>query len=82
MFKIDVTVEGMMCGNCESHVNQAIKEAFPDVVKVKSSRKKNLTEIISERHLDPERITGVIVDTGYKVGEIQEKPYEKKGLFG
>ena len=28
MVKVTVNVEGMMCGHCEAHVNEAIKKAF------------------------------------------------------
>ncbi|EFD05332.1 hypothetical protein HMPREF0631_1668 [Peptostreptococcus anaerobius 653-L] len=39
MNKITVGIKGMMCGNCENHMNEAIKKAF-DSKKVKSSHKK------------------------------------------
>ena len=29
MNKITVKIDGMMCGMCESHVNDAIRRAFP-----------------------------------------------------
>ena len=35
MFKTTVGIEGMMCGMCEAHVNDAIRKAF-DVKKVKA----------------------------------------------
>jgi copper chaperone CopZ len=36
MVKIVLTVEGMMCGMCESHINDAVRTDFP-VKKVTSS---------------------------------------------
>ena len=36
MWKYTVQVNGMMCGMCESHVNDAVRKAFP-VKKVTSS---------------------------------------------
>ena len=36
MQEITVGVDGMMCGMCESHVNDAVRTAFP-VKKVSSS---------------------------------------------
>lgn len=36
MLKITLGVDGMMCGMCESHVNDAVRKAFP-VKKVTSS---------------------------------------------
>ena len=35
MIKYTVTVEGMQCGMCEAHVNDAVRKAFP-VKKVNS----------------------------------------------
>ena len=29
MLKITVQVDGMMCGMCEAHVNDAVRKAFP-----------------------------------------------------
>ena len=36
MIKTTLTIDGMMCGMCESHMNDAIRGAF-DVKKVTSS---------------------------------------------
>lgn len=81
MVKTTVQVEGMMCGMCEAHVNDAVRNAF-QVKKVSSSRSKGTTEIISDTELDAEALTKAITDTGYKVNGITSVPYEKKGLFG
>ena len=37
MWKYTIEVTGMMCSMCESHVNDAVRKAFP-VKKVTSSR--------------------------------------------
>ncbi|EKC59112.1 Copper chaperone, partial [human gut metagenome] len=39
MVKTTLKIDGMMCGMCESHVNDAIRNAFP-VKKVTSSHSK------------------------------------------
>lgn len=31
MIETIVKVDGMMCGMCESHVNEAVRKAFPEV---------------------------------------------------
>ena len=80
MVKTTVQVAGMACGMCESHVNEAIRNAF-SVKKVTSSHSKNLTEIVSEEELDADKIRSVISETGYEVGDITSQPYKKKGLF-
>ena len=51
MVKITLEVEGMACGMCEAHVNDAIRKAFP-VKKVTSSHTKGKTEILAENPLE------------------------------
>ena len=80
MWKYRIEVSGMMCGMCESHVNNAVRNALP-VKKVASSRKKRETTVISETELDEKDLRDAISATGYEVGEIVKEPYEKKGLF-
>lgn len=63
-------IEGMACGMCESHVNDAIRNNF-SVKKVKSSHKKGETVIKSEEPLDAEKLKKVIVDTGYTLVSIE-----------
>ena len=81
MVKITLEVEGMACGMCEAHVNDAIRKAFP-VKKVTSSRSKKETTVIAETELDEDALRTAISATGYEVGEIRKEPWEKKGLFG
>ena len=79
MVKTIVKVDGMMCGMCESHVNDAIRQAM-QVKKVTSSHTKGETEIISENALDEAAVRAAIEKTGYTVAGIQSEPYEKKGF--
>ena len=44
MIKTTVKVDGMMCGMCEAHINDAIRRNF-NVKKVKSSHSKGETVI-------------------------------------
>ena len=81
MWKYTVHVEGMMCGMCESHVNDAVRKVVP-VKKVTSSRSKKETVVITETELDQEALRAAISATGYEVGEIRKEPWKKKGLFG
>ena len=50
MLKITVDVDGMQCGMCENHVNEAVRGAFP-VKKVSSSHSKKQTVIITEQDM-------------------------------
>ena len=58
MIRTILEVEGMMCGMCEAHVNDAVRAAFPEAKKVTSSRAKKRTEILSEVPLDPQEAEG------------------------
>ncbi len=80
MYQTTVKIDGMMCGMCESHVNDAIRAKLP-VKKVSSSHKKGETVIISENALTTETITAALSGSGYQVMDATCVPYEKKGLF-
>lgn len=80
MIRTILQIDGMMCGHCEAHVNDTIRQAFP-VKKVESSHTKKETVILSEETLDEEKLRAVIAQTGYTLGEIRTEPYKKKGLF-
>lgn len=77
MVKITLDVEGMACGMCEAHVNEAVRKAFT-VNKVTSSHNKGKTEIIAEAPIDEVKLESTIEATGYKVLSIHTEPYEKK----
>ena len=81
MNKITVKIDGMMCGMCESHVNDAIRRAFP-VKKVTSSHTKGETVILTETDISEEQLRAAIEPTGYRVLEVSTEEYKKKGLFG
>jgi len=59
-------IDGMMCGMCESHINDAIRNNF-SVKSVKSSHKTGICQIISDSPLDEEKLRSVISATGYRV---------------
>jgi len=80
MIKTTVKVDGMMCGMCESHVNDAVRNAI-EVKKVSSSHKKGTTEILTEQSVDEEKVKAAIEATGYKVlGITTGEAEEKKGF--
>lgn len=80
MFKITLGIEGMACGMCEAHINEAVRNAFK-VKKVTSSRAKKQTIIISPQELPEQDLKDTIKNAGYEVVSISSEPYEKKGLF-
>lgn len=81
MVRTTVKVDGMMCGMCESHVNDAVRKAF-QVNKVTSSHTKGETVIITDTPVDEAKLKTAISATGYEVKGVTSEPYEKKkGLF-
>ena len=83
MVKTVLKIDGMMCGMCEAHMNDAIRKAF-QVEKVSSSHTKHETEIVSEDPLDEALLEKTVAATGYELKGISSEPYEKKrfSLFG
>ena len=79
MVKIILEVDGMACGMCETHVNDAVRRVFP-VKKVTSSHAKGRTEILAEQPLDEEQLKAAVSVAGYTVKAVQTEPYEKKGF--
>lgn len=79
MVRITLDIEGMACGMCEAHINDALRKAFA-VKKVTSSHAKGKTEILSEQPLDEEKLRATIVETGYRLIAVHTQPYEKKGF--
>ena len=66
MYQIKLQIDGMACGMCEAHVNDAIRKSCK-VKKVKSSHRKGETVIQSETILSQEQIQEALAPTGYKV---------------
>ena len=80
MVKTIVGIEGMACGMCEAHVNEAVRNAF-QVKKVTSSHAKKQTVIIAEKEIPEQELKNVVAKTGYNVVSVISEPYEKNGLF-
>lgn len=80
MVQITVKIEGMACGMCESHVNDAVRRAF-SVKKVTSSHKQGETVILTEADISEAQLRAAIEPTGYRVLGVESGPYEKRGWF-
>lgn len=81
MYKITLNIEGMACGMCEAHMNDAIRAAFA-ARKVTSSHVKKQTVIIAENDIDDAKLAETVKSTGYQLTGITRESYEKKGLLG
>ena len=80
MVKITVGIEGMACGMCEAHINEAVRNSF-SVKKVKSSHTKKQTVIITEQEIGRQELESVIANAGYKVISVSQELYKRKGLW-
>ena len=80
MFKYTLKIDGMMCGMCEAHMNDAIRRDFK-VKKVTSSHSKGETVIIAAEELDEEQIKKTVTELGYDLNGVDKEPYKKKSLF-
>ncbi len=84
MNKITLKIDGMMCGMCEAHVSDAIRNVCDKKTKVTASHTEGTAEIIMDGAPDIARIKSAVKETGYKVLDVNVEPYEKKkfSLFG
>lgn len=62
-------VEGMMCGMCEKHVNNAVRNAA-QIEEVSSSHASGTVTIKSTSNLDIESVKAAIEEEGYKVASV------------
>lgn len=80
MIEIVMTVDGMMCSMCETHVNEALRP-IAGVKKVKSSHSSGEVSIVCSESTDREALASAVEKMGYKVIGSVEKSYEKRGFF-
>lgn len=78
MIQTTLKIDGMMCGMCEAHINDALRQAFP-VKKAAASHRKGTCVLLSEEPLDEAALRRVIDDTGYTLLAVQSEPYERRG---
>lgn len=75
-----LSIDGMKCGMCESHVNDVVRKSAR-VKSVTSSHTKGETVIIADNNIDIEAIKTAIKDEGYYVTNITQEEYRKEGFF-
>lgn len=87
--KVTVTIDGMMCGMCESHIKDSIRKAIPDANKVNASHSKGEAtfELPNEmpQAMVEHELHAAIDPTGYKVLSVklgEDEPKKRRGLFG
>lgn len=85
MVKTVVNVDGMMCGMCEAHVQDAVRKAVPSAQKVKADHGKGIVSFVTDDPVEEEPLKSAIDATGYyyrgiRTEDAESKPH--KGLFG
>ena len=70
--KITMKIDGMMCGMCESHVNDAIRSNL-NVRKLKTSHSTGLSEFLTNDVVSDESLKKIIEKTGYRVLDIKRE---------
>ena len=79
MIRITVKVDGMMCGMCEAHVNDAVRKALP-VRKVTSNHKKKETVILTEQDIPDSVIEAAVTQSGYTFLDATHEEDHPRGL--
>lgn len=82
MNKITLKIDGMMCGMCEAHICDTIRNAVPSAKKVTASRGKKEASFLAEEAVDAAALKAAIDATGYTCLGMESASYKKKGLFG
>lgn len=81
MKKMILSIDGMACSMCESHVNDALRQAFPGIRKVSSSHSKGETVIQADASIPEAELHRVLDPTGYKLLSVTETEEEEKSGF-
>ncbi len=81
MKQITLGIDGMMCGMCEAHINDCVRNHFK-VKKVTSSKAKKQTVFLAEEVIPEADLRAAIDPTGYTVTSYAVEDAKKMGLFG
>ena len=81
MVKTVLKIDGMMCGMCEAHICDTIRNAFHGAKKVSASRKSGEATFLYDGAPDEETLKKAIADTGYTFVSVSSEEYKKRGLF-
>ena len=64
--KITLNIDGMMCGMCESHINDAIRSSL-NVKKIKTSHVTGTSEFLTNDVVSDDSLHDIIEKTGYRL---------------
>lgn len=80
MLRMTLQIDGMQCGMCEAHLNDAVRRACR-AKKVTSSHKNGTCVILTEEDIPDDVLKKAISGTGYALLSVLREPYCKKGFF-
>lgn len=80
MRRMVLKIDGMMCGMCESHINDCIRSHFA-VKKVSSSHAKGETVILAPQDIDRAQLQAAIAATGYQLQSVTSEEVPEKSHF-
>ena len=66
MIETILKIDGMMCGMCESHINDVIRSKF-SVKKVTASHSRGEAVILSETQIPEAELKAALDPTGYRL---------------
>lgn len=87
MKKVEMAIDGMMCGMCEAHIKDAIRKRFPDAKKMTANHTTGEASFLLEEDMPvsvvEHEIKSVLDSMGYRLLDVTETDApKKKGLFG
>ena len=80
MIRTVLTIDGMSCGMCEAHVNDAIRAAIP-VRKVTSSHRRGEAVLLTDRSPDSDALRRALAAVGYTLKAVREEEAPEKPRF-
>ena len=81
MIKTTFGIDGMVCGMCENHVCDAVRNAVPGAKKVSASRRKGEVVFLTEYAADTAAVAAAIEKTGYRITSVRSDPVSARRLF-
>ena len=81
MFQTKMVIDGMACGMCEAHVNDAVRRCVPEARKVRSSFRTGICTFVSRERPDEEALKAEMGKTGYRILSLETAASAKRGLF-
>ncbi|RRF96674.1 MAG: heavy-metal-associated domain-containing protein [Lachnospiraceae bacterium] len=87
MQKIEMTIDGMMCGMCEAHIKDAIRKKIPEAKKLTADHTTREASFLLDEPMPlgmvKHDLNSAFKDIGYKLLDVSESEVQKKkGLFG